>query len=455
MASAITRRAILGGVAAALVDLRAASAQTAAPSDGVRGLEARPGEIKVLPGEGGKTACLTYEGTVPGPLLRVRQGEEVRLRLVNGLAQPTTLHWHGLRGQNGVDGVGDLTQKPVAAGQSADIAFKAIDAGLFLYRPAALPFSPEQIARGLCGALIVDEPSPPDVDGDHLLLFQDWKLDPSGLVATPFDDPAEAAGAGRLGNQLTVGAKPAPFTGEAAPGARLRLRIANGANARIMLVVFEGVRARVVAIDSQPCDPFEPLRQTLPVAPGARFDLVMDLPTQEKSTAKLVLREQGRGDRDLAVWTTAGAAAKIRPPIAALPLNPSLPAEIKLAQAKKVEIPLEPPKGGAKPGRWMMGGEARSYGGKPLFSVARGTPVSVGFTNRSTVAVPMHVHGHAVRLLHDLDDGWEPYWRNGVIVPAGRSKHVAFIADAPGKWALRSDIAEQEAAGLATWFEVT
>ena len=52
----------------------------------------------------------------------------------------------------------------------------------------------------------------------------------------------------------------------------------------------------------------------------------------------------------------------------------------------------------------------------------------------------MHVHGHAMRLLHDLDDGWEPYWRNGVIVPAGKTKHVAFIADAPGKWAIHDDI---------------
>ncbi len=116
---------------------------------------------------------------------------------------------------------------------------------------------------------------------------------------------------------------------------------------------------------------------------------------------------------------------------------------------------LEPPKPGAKPARWTVGGEASSYSSKPLFTVARGTPVSIGFANRATAAVPMHVHGHAVRLLHDLDDGWEPYWRNAVIVPPGRSKHVAFLADAPGKGALRSDIVEQEAAGLATWFEVT
>jgi FtsP/CotA-like multicopper oxidase with cupredoxin domain len=138
-----------------------------------------------------------------------------------------------------------------------------------------------------------------------------------------------------------------------------------------------------------------------------------------------------------------------------LPPNPSLPAEIKLAQARKLELTIEPPKPGAKGARWTINGEARSYAGKPILSLPRGAPLSLGFNNKSGVAIPMHVHGHALRLLHDLDDGWEPYWRNAVIVPAGRSKHVAFVADAPGKWALRSDIVEQEAAGLATWFEVT
>jgi FtsP/CotA-like multicopper oxidase with cupredoxin domain len=86
--------------------------------------------------------------------------------------------------------------------------------------------------------------------------------------------------------------------------------------------------------------------------------------------------------------------------------------------------------------------------------VKSGTPVTLGYVNRSAVNLAVHVHGHSMRLLHDLDDGWEPYWRNGVIVPAGKTKHVAFIANAPGKWAIHDDILEHEAAGLATWFAV-
>jgi len=48
----------------------------------------------------------------------------------------------------------------------------------------------------------------------------------------------------------------------------------------------------------------------------------------------------------------------------------------------------------------------------------------------------MHVAWHAMRLLHDLDDGWEPYWRDAVLVPEGKTKHAAFVADNPGKWAI-------------------
>uniref|UniRef100_UPI0013D0A993 multicopper oxidase domain-containing protein n=1 Tax=Enterobacter hormaechei TaxID=158836 RepID=UPI0013D0A993 len=70
-----------------------------------------------------------------GPTLRARRGEEFRLRFVNGLDEPTALHWHGMRIDNRMDGVPGLTQQAVAPGASFDIAFTPQDAGTFLYRP--------------------------------------------------------------------------------------------------------------------------------------------------------------------------------------------------------------------------------------------------------------------------------------------------------------------------------
>ena len=102
--AAPSRRRILGSLAATLVPLPV-SAQTAkAGPEGFRILEARKTGLKLLPA--GPTAGFGYDGAVPGPQLRFKLGEEVRLRLVNSLDQPTTLHWQGLRGQNAVDGVG-------------------------------------------------------------------------------------------------------------------------------------------------------------------------------------------------------------------------------------------------------------------------------------------------------------------------------------------------------------
>ena len=80
--------------------------------------------------------------------------------------------------------------------------------------------------------------------------------------------------------------------------------------------------------------------------------------------------------------------------------------------------------------------------------------MSFGLVNKSLFPQVIHIQGHVVRLLHDLDDGWEPYWRDSVIVPPLRTKHVAFVADNPGKWLVASAIMDHFANGLAAWFEV-
>ena len=454
--SMVSRRILLGGIAALITPLPRALAQNTAQekkpeADTFRTIETRALNRRIVSEPAGETAVFGYDGLLPGPLLRVKQNDELRVRLVNKLAQPTSLHWQGLRGENAVDGVAGLTQKAIGPNETQDIRFKAADSGFFLYRPACAPYIGEQIARGLTGALIVDEPQPPDVDRDMLVLLSDWQLDEKGALA-PFAAPVP--GPGRVGTLLTANATPAPVRETLVPGARVRLRIANISAARILNLVFDGARPLVLAIDAQPCDAFEPVRRTIPVAPGARFDVMLDLPTQEGGLVKLAMREGLEGPlRDLFVLEAKGARVKERPAIVSLAPNTRLPPEIRLGEAKKIQLALEPPKAGAK--LWSLNGEARGYAAKPLFSVKRGQPVSISFANKGPSALNMHVHGHTMRLLHDLDDGWEPYWRNAVIVAPARTKLAAFLADTPGKWAIRSDITDQEAAGIATWFEVT
>ncbi|MGJ0509228.1 MAG: multicopper oxidase family protein [Methylocystis sp.] len=439
-----TRRAFLTGVAATVLALPARGASPAGP----RIIEARAGKAAI--GPNGETDILGFDGVTPGPVLRYTQGEQLDVRLVNRLDLPASIHWHGMRGENAMDGVAPLTQPAVAPGASFEYRRPLPEPGLFCYRPSVFGKTPELMGRGLKGLLIVDEPEPLPVDHDLLLVLDDWRLDAQGRIEGGFNADEEARGAGRIGALLAVNGRAAPATQDFAANARVRLRLANLANARIMILTFDGAQPFVTAIDSQPCDAFEPVRRSIPVAPGARFELIFDMPAKEGDKARVVMRGANGAESELLVATSKGAKKERRGLIYSLPQNPALPPEIKLNNSKKVDLVID-----VGPGGWTINGaQSKAYEGPPLFRVKRGTPVTLGYVNKSKVPLAMHAHGHAMRLLHDLDDGWEPYWRNGVIIPAGKTKHVAFVADAPGKWAIHDDILEHEAAGLAAWFAV-
>ncbi|PNE11972.1 MAG: copper oxidase, partial [Beijerinckiaceae bacterium] len=410
-------------------------------------------------------AVWSYNGEVPGPLLRFKKDEEVKVRLVNKLAQPASLNWHGVRIVNAMDGVAGLTQEPVPPGGSFDYRFTPPDSGLYWYHPHALPFIGEQLDRGLYGVMIVDERDPPAADRDMLVVLADWKLDDKGQLAG-FDAATDAAGAGRMGPLVTLNSRAVPVAETLPPSSRLRLRVLSSVDTRLMLIAFNGVRPLILAVDGQPCEAFEPARQMIPLGPGARFDVMLDLPGDAGTDANVTLLGDNEPDRVLLAFKTAGEKRSPLPPVASLPQNPLLPSEIKLQASRKVDILIEAiasmGTGSSsvaaqdRPLYWKLNGKAvPGFASAPLFSVKRGTPVTLGFVNHTAFVQQMHVHGHAMRLLHDLDDGWEPYWRDAVLVPEGKTKHVAFVADNPGKWAIECLMAGRQTAGMATWFEVS
>ena len=131
----------------------------AAGGDAYQVLEPKPGTAPLAGVDKPGVSVWGYQGTVPGPLIRVKRGEKVRVRLKNGLAQPTTIHWHGIRIDNAMDGVPGLTQDAVQPGKTFDYSFIAPDAGTYWYHSHAKTW--EQVARGLYGMLIVEEEAPP------------------------------------------------------------------------------------------------------------------------------------------------------------------------------------------------------------------------------------------------------------------------------------------------------
>jgi FtsP/CotA-like multicopper oxidase with cupredoxin domain len=471
----ISRRAFAGGgVACMAVVLAGPCAAQAAPEvapDGFRILRARPGSA-LLRGEGQpSTAIWGYDGQVPGAVLRVKRGEELKIRLVNALPEPTLVHWHGLRIANAMDGVPHVTQAPIAPGGSFDYRFKPPDAGTFWYHSHL--YASEQIERGLAGTLIVDEPEPPEVDRDVVLVLDDWRLNEDGsLHEASFRSLHDAAHLGRVGEHLTANGRPSVDI-PVRTNERLRLRILNAANARLMALRVDRHRAVVMALDGQPTEAFVARESRVALGPGNRADLFIDATLEPGASAPVLLETDSAAVPIARLIYQAGPPARPlpRPEPRALPANP-LPQRMDFPRALRMDIPLEggamrAPRTGAdgevrghgieaKARIWTMAGFASSgHHGPPLFSVKRGRTVVLGFPNRTAFPHSMHLHGHHFRLLDNLDDGWKPFWLDTVVVLPERTARIAFLADNPGKWMLHCHMLEHAETGMAAWFEVT
>jgi FtsP/CotA-like multicopper oxidase with cupredoxin domain len=438
----LTRRVLLGTTLTTLLTrttgLRAATAPQL-PEAPPRQIIAQKGGAHLLPSA--ETAILGFDGTSPGPLLRCKLGQNLPIRLVNQTDLPLSFANWGLRIANALDGVAPLTQKPILPGQSFDYHLTPPDAGLFGYRPFVAPDAGNLLRHGLYGAIIVDEAAPPAADSDIVAILADWQIDSKAQIfATP--KPGESL--------ATINSRLLALEETHNPGSRIRLRLLNAAASRLFFVVFDGITPHVLAIDGQPCPPFSPVGNLLPVGPGGRFDVMFDLPSAS-GMVRLVLRAAGRPDQPLILFKTAGEKWPDMPPIAALPENPLLPKAIRLQDAKNVQIGVA---GGGPAPFSLDGAPAKTFGAAPLFSVKRGTPATLALVNKSPVATQIRVHGHALRLLHDLDDGWDPFWRDSVVVSPGRTKHVAFLADNPGAWAIEILPLGVPAADMVTWFAV-
>jgi FtsP/CotA-like multicopper oxidase with cupredoxin domain len=470
----MSRRTVVAGISASVLAIpEAVHGQTQASQNQVITLTAAPARQRLRLEPAGETDILAYNGISPGPLVRVKRGQPMTIRLVNALSQPTSLHISGYRGPNAMDGVAGLTQADVPPGGSFDYTFTPQDAGTYLYHPLVLGRTAEQVERGLCGMFVVEEDNWGPVDSDIAVLLDDWRLTESHQIDPDFAVATDNARLGRLGNTLTVNGRPAPEVIKAPPRARVRLRVGGVTNARILPMRFEKMaRATVIAIDGQPCEPFDPLRRQVIVAPGSRYDIVLDLPDKagEQTIVSVALGDGFQVVR----FETEGEPLAEKPAVKPLPLNQGLPEAIRLQEARRAEFTIaggwdaKDPAGPAAPADviarkfpdarkvWQLNfGFPSSLTGKPLFSARKGNVVVLALTNRTSWTQAIRLHGHVFRVLHALDDGWEPYFMDTVLVGDNRTVRIAFNADNPGKWLIRSTILEHMESGVLSWFEVT
>ena len=438
-------------------------------------LRAAPGAAYLLGGNGPQTGVLAYGGTIPGPILRLRQGEPVRMIVENGLERDTTVHWHGIRLPNAMDGVPGLTQSPIKPGGSFTYEFTPPDAGTFWYHPHAN--SLQQIGRGLAGALIVEERESIAVDRDLIWMLQDWRLTNDGQIASGFGSMMDASMSGRVGNVVTVnGSKPSDLPVRA--GERIRLRLANAALARIMALRFEGHRPVIVALDGQPCEPYEPEGGRLVLGPAMRIDVLFDMEGEPGRSYAVIDDFYDGLAYTLTNLVYGKAPLRTRPLDVALtlPANP-LP-EPDLVNAVKQEIVL---RGGmmgggklagtggmmgmAMPGMnggpvWAINGMSMSGDGQmdmpPLFTLQRGASCRITMRNETAWWHTMHIHGFSMLVL-TRNGAPVPHrqWQDSVLMAPRDAVECAFLAGNPGNWMLHCHITDHQMTGLMTMFRVT
>jgi FtsP/CotA-like multicopper oxidase with cupredoxin domain len=443
----------------------------APPGDGARAatkryrLRPRPALVPLLGPDAPETRVWGYDGRVPGPEIRLRRGQRLRVEVENRLDQETTVHWHGLRIPNAMDGVPYLTQPPIPPGGRFVYDFEPPDAGTFWYHPHVR--SPEQQGRGLYGALIVEEYEPPRVDRDLSWVIDDWRLTEDGAIHESFFDPMDLSHAGRLGNVASLNGRDSGVF-EVRAGERLRLRLINTANARIFALRFEEHRPIVIALDGQPVRPYEAEGGRIVLPPAARADLILDMAGKPGQVFPVV------DDYHRFSYTFLDLVYGSAPPLrdspleAPVALEPNPLPEPDPASARRHEIVLA---GGAmgtmrsailngaeldiralaRRGKvWAMNGIAsHRIDMPPLATLERGRSHVLAMRNDSAFPHPMHLHGFAFLVLaRNGRPSPRREWLDTVLVDPDESVEVAFVADNPGDWLFHCHILEHMEAGM-------
>ncbi|MCA1337911.1 multicopper oxidase family protein [Pseudooceanicola marinus] len=435
-------------------------------------LRAAPGAARLVPNPHPETPAWCYNGQVPGPELRVRQGERLRIDVMNGLAEDSTVHWHGLRVPNAMDGVPHLTQTPIAPGETFTYEFEAVDAGTFWYHPHQRSF--EQVGRGLYGPLIIEEPNAPQVDRDITWILDDWRLTRDATISDDFGATMDMSHAGRLGNTVTINGQ-IPETFAVRRGERIRLRLINAANARIFALDFGDHEPRVIALDGQPVAPHAAPGGRVLLGPAMRADVILDCTGASGSRVQLVDRAYRDNEYRLLDIVYEGAPLRDAPPDwdIALPDN-SLP-EPDMASARRHEVLFTGGMMGAmverdmglSPSGGMMGGgmmgmrhdgrgiwfvtgkAAEGHMLDPFLTLERDASHVIQMTNATAFHHPIHLHGHSFRVItRDGAPTEHREWQDTVLMAPRERVEIAFVADNPGDWMFHCHILEHQAAGM-------
>lgn len=403
-------------------------------------LKAEAVSQQLLPTGNSTTSMLGFNGSMPGPELRVRRGERVSIDVENGLDEGTAVHWHGIRLENQMDGVPILTQELINPADTKTYSFIPPDEGTYWYHSHYI--SHEQVARGMMGALIVEDETPPDVDHDITVLMSDWRMQEDGSLSDEFTDMHSVAHGGYMGNF----ARAFLSKDEVKAGDRVRLRLINAATNRIFPIAINGVTGSIVAFDGMALPTPRDITD-LVLAPAQRADVIVDV--TGPVGFNMLTRD---GSYRLADLTVNGTNSDPRDgPIIALS-QPAVPTPAEPTQHLTLTM-----MGGAMGGRhdgdniWAFN-SVSDLQADPFGSFQRGETVRITLANDTSFPHGIHLHGHHFYEMDENNDFGD--LRDTTLVNANESRDIICVFDNPGRWMLHCHMLSHAVGGMRTWVNV-
>ncbi|MGQ4275206.1 multicopper oxidase family protein [Terrihabitans sp. B22-R8] len=481
----LTRRATLGGLCAVgalalagrISGARAAPSLPAAPpmpSGRTHDIELVAAETKARFGVlGGPKAPLWLYNEDPFHTIRIRLGDRMRVRLENRLPEHTSIHWHGIRLPNKMDGVQYITQPPVEPGESYDYDFTPPDTGTFFFHSHC--DTPKQLGHGLAGLLIVEGDEPAPFDAEHVLAMKDWRLSETGEWL-PFFTPEGAGRAGTFGTLRTVNGVEA-YAAKVPAGGDIRLRILSVDPTRMIDLGIEGADAFVVATDGNAIAPF-PLHLWR-MGPAMRIDVHVRVPKAGHSFR--MLDYFSAEPWPLAVFTAEGPDRPERPVEARVLYAPHVPSP-DMANAERLEFHFTASSGGSaavvaglpsddplakalldnlcagQQGMWAINkiqwpaGDHRKLP-PPLAQLQSGRTYVAELMNATPHPHPIHLHGHMFEVVSASRQNLPRFTADTVLLQPRERIEIAFVA-APGDWMFHCHILEHQENGMMGWFRV-
>jgi FtsP/CotA-like multicopper oxidase with cupredoxin domain len=419
-------------------------------------LDARVSRVEYAPGE--SIDAWTYNGTLPGPLIRARVGDRLIVHFTNHLATSTTVHWHGVRVPIEMDGVPGVSQPEVPPGGHFDYSFVLPDAGLFWYHPHVM--SAAQVGFGLYGALLVEGAEEiPGVSRERVLVLSDIAIDGPGTFEPPDSGGSTGMAFGRDGNRLLVNGHVRP-TFAARAGATERWRIVNTAKSRYFELDLGGALFVTIGGDGG-LQEYPTQSDTLVVAPGERADVIVRPPGAPGTSLTVSSRLFNRGygsveerppfDDLFTIAFTHETALHAVPPRMEVgrPIEP-----IDSAGATHVQIDLTIEQLPDRSFQYGINGVPFSRG--HMFHAHIGETQIWTITNRTKWSHPFHLHGFFFQVLDEHEAPVRPLaWKDTVSVPFEQTLRILVrFDDRPGMWMFHCHILDHADGGLMGMVQV-